>query len=145
MDFYALGTEDMYAHGGTNTSSTDPRNWGRGMFTGKDEDMFKFKVPQLYNLADYTHFFHGSSKTTLEDVIDFKVRARSENKSVEQSRISSSFRPLFLDEEQKANLVDFLRNALHDEDVQRFVPESVLSGYCFPNNDKMSREEMGCD
>lgn len=145
MKFYALGTSDMYQNGGVNTSADDPRNLGRGMFTGMEKDYYKFKVPQLYNLKDYTHFFHGSSKTSIEDVIEFKMKAVSENPRVDNDRLSVRFAPLDLTEEDKSHLIDFLRNALHDDQVQRFVPESVLSGNCYPNNDWLSKKHLGCD
>ena len=70
MQFFALGPNDMYNFGGLNTSADDPRNLGRGMFTGREEDNYKFKVPQLYNLKAYESFFHGSSKYHIEDVVD---------------------------------------------------------------------------
>jgi cytochrome c peroxidase len=75
MNFYALGTKDMYEIGGLNTSAEDPRILGRGMFTGREEDMYAFMVPQLYNLKNYVSFFHGSSKSSIEEVMDFKLRA----------------------------------------------------------------------
>lgn len=146
MTFHALGTADMYEFGGLNTSADDPRNLGRGMFTGRDEDMNRFKVPQLYNLADYTHFFHGSSKTSIEDVIDFKVRAQSENGQVSDERLSTFFKPLDLDEAEKFYLAQFLRYSLHDPGMEeRYMPSSVLSGMCFPNNDIMARRDMDCE
>jgi cytochrome c peroxidase len=145
MEFHALGTPDMYEFGGLNTWENDPRNLGRGMFTGKEEDNYKFKVPQLYNLADFTHYFHGSSKTSIEDVIEFKAKAQSENSHVENSRLSNVFKPLDLTPADKMHLSLFLKNALHDKGTERYMPESVLSGYCFPNNDIMARKEMGCD
>ncbi|MFT6809532.1 MAG: cytochrome c peroxidase [Saprospiraceae bacterium] len=75
MNFYALGTKDMYEIVGLNTSAEDPRILGRGMFTGREEDMYAFMVPQLYNLKNYVSFFHGSSKSSIEEVMDFKLRA----------------------------------------------------------------------
>jgi len=145
MDFYALGTKDMYELNVFNTGPRDERNYGRGMFTGKSKDLFKFKVPQLYNLKDYTHFFHGSSKTSIYEVLDFKVKAQSENRFVPQRDVANKFRPIDLSNEEIEHLADFLLNALYDDDVQRFVPEKVLSGYCFPNNDWLSREDTDCD
>ncbi len=144
MNFHALGTPDMYTVGGMNTGPDDPRNLGRGMFTGEDFDMYRFKVPQLYNLKDYAAYFHGSSKSSLAEVVDFKVKAKSENPQVADSRISASFEPLNLTAEEKSKLIDFLENALYDAEVQRYVPESVLSGNCFPNNDPVARDDMGC-
>ena len=143
MDFYALGTRDMYEIGGLNTSADDPRIRGRGMFTGREEDMFKFKVPQLYNLKDYATFFHGSSKTSIEDVVAFKLKAKSENPKVSDEQVDLI--PRDLTEQEISDLIDFLTNALYDPNMDRYAPESVLSGYCFPNNDAQSRIDIGCE
>lgn len=145
MRFHALGTQDMYELGGLNTGPDDPRILGRGMFTGKAEDMYRFKVPQLYQLKEYATFFHGSSKSSLAAVIDFKMKATSENPLVSNDRLSPSFRSLELSEEEKSQLIDFLENALYDAEMDRYVPTSVLSGNCFPNNDAQSKRDLGCE
>lgn len=145
MSFHALGTQDMYQFGGLNTADDDPRNLGRGMFTGREADMYRFKVPQLYNLKDYEFYFHGSSKASVRSVIEFKMKAESENPHVPNERLSSLFKPVSLDYAEISYLEDFLTNALHDANVERFMPSSVLSGYCFPNNDVLSRQDLGCD
>ena len=142
MKFYALGTADMYQFGGLNTSADDPRITGRGMFTGDENDMFKFKVPQLYNLKDYASFFHGSSKTSIEDVVEFKVKAKSENPYVDDNKVALA--PKELTDEEKADLVEFLRYGLYDSKMERYMPDEVLSGNCFPNNDEQSQIDMGC-
>jgi cytochrome c peroxidase len=133
----------MHAVGGLNTEEDDPRYLGRGMFTGDEDDMYAFKVPQLYNLKDYVSFFHGSSKTSIEDVVDFKIAATSENEKVNQDRLAIS--PLILTGEERSNLIDFLTNALHDGNMNRYVPDSIQSGLCFPNNDPESRKDIGCN
>jgi cytochrome c peroxidase len=143
MNFFALGTQDMYEIGGLNTSSEDDRIRGRGMFTGKEEDMFKFKVPQLYNLKDYVTFFHGSSKNKIEDVVDFKLKAESENTNVPDHKMALT--PRDLTEGEREDLIDFLTNALHDRNMERYAPESVLSRFCFPNNDETSKRDIGCE
>ena len=143
MNFYSLGTTDMYEIGGLNTSADDPRNLGRGMFTGKSYDMFKFRVPQLYNLRDYATFFHGSSKSSIEEVIEFKIAAKSENPNVPDEMMAIT--PIDLTQKERSDLIDFLTYGLYDYDMERYAPESVLSGYCFPNNDDISKEDMGCE
>lgn len=143
MNFYAIGTSDMYEHGGLNTSATDPRIQGRGMFTGRESDMFKFKVPQLYNLKNYVSYFHGSSKTSLEDVVDFKLKAKSENPFVSDSRVA--LLPRELSDDEKQDLLNFLRDGLHDNNMERYMPSSVLSGLCFPNNDIQAQQDMNCN
>lgn len=145
MNFHALGTKDMYELGGLNTSAEDPRILGRGMFTGKEEDMYRFKVPQLYNLRDYATYFHGSSKTTIAEVVEFKMKAVSENPLVPDEKLSPLFRPFGLSPTELGQLIDFLENGLYDPYTDRYVPESVLSGNCFPNNDEVSRQQLGCE
>jgi len=143
MNFYALGTADLYEIGGLNTSADDVRIRGRASFTQEASDMFKFKVPQLYNLQDYETFFHGSSKESIEEVLEFKMNALSENVHVAQDMMELS--PVYLTEQEQGQLIDFLSNALYDDNMNRYVPTGVLSGYCFPNNDTQSRLDIGCE
>ena len=143
MNFYSLGTRDMHEIGGLNTSPSDSRNLGRGMFTGIESDMYKFKVPQLYNLKDYVSFFHGSSKSSIEAVVDFKLTAKSENPNVSNEMVAIT--PRQLTQKERSDLIDFLTYALYDYDMERYAPESVLSGNCFPNNDIVSKLDMDCD
>ena len=42
-------------------------------------------------------------------------------------------------------LVAFLENGLRDPNLNRYQPEEVLSGNCFPNNDQQSKAELGCN
>jgi len=145
MNFHALGTTDMYEVGGLNTGPDDVRNLGRGMFTGRPADMHNFKVPQLYNLKQYETFFHGSSKLSIREVVEFKLKAQSENPAVSTADLSPLFKPVDLTEEEINYLIDFLENALFDPNTNRFVPDAVLSGYCFPHNDPQARDDMGCE
>ena len=145
MEFYALGVNDLHMIGALNTGADDPKNLGRGGFTGDPQDMYKFKVPQLYNLKDAPFYFHGSSKQTLEEVIDYFDVAVPENPNVPGTQISNKFYPLSLTDEEKADLLAFLSNALNDPYLNRYVPPYVQSGYCFPNNDPISVEQMGCE
>jgi cytochrome c peroxidase len=143
--FYAIGVKDLYECGtAINTGVDDKRNFGRGGFTREEEDMYKFKVPQLYNMKDTPFLFHGSSKQSLEEVVDYFDAAVPENSRVPAAQIAPQFKPLGLTPEEKAGLVAFLGNALHDRDMYRYVPEQVLSGNCFPNNDPLSQQELGC-
>lgn len=143
MDFYALGAADLYEIGGLNTSADDPRILGRGAFTSTEEDMFKFKVPQLYNLQTYETFFHGSSKKSIEEVVDYKILAQSENALVPDAMMAIS--PIQLSGLERDQLIDFLSNGLYDDNMERYVPSGVLSGNCFPNNDAQSRIDIGCN
>jgi cytochrome c peroxidase len=144
-NFYAIGVEDLYKTGAINTSRDDIKNWGRGEFTGRAEDRYKFKVPQLYNLEDSPHYFHGASKTSLEEVVEYFNNATPENEDVPPIQISPGFKPLNLTGQEKRDLVAFLKNALRDPNLDRYVPDSVLSGNCFPNNDVFSQNDLGCE
>ena len=145
-DFYALGVNDLYETGEAfNTGPDDQRNFGRGFFTKRDEDMFKFKVPQLYNVAASTHFFHGSSKRTMREVVEYFNDGVPENSRVPAANIAPQLHPLNMTETEIDELTLFLEKSLIDQNIERYVPESVLSGNCFPNNDPASRVAIGCD
>ena len=144
LEFHALGVNDMDQIPSFNTSAEDRRNLGRGGFTLREEDNFKFKVPGLYNVGDSEHYFHGASKRTLEEVIEYFNEAVKENQRVPDSQISEKFNALRLTDEEKYHLLEFLRVGLKDPDLIRYKPESVPSGLCFPNNDYQSKIDLGC-
>ncbi len=145
MNFYALGVNDLHMIGAFNTDASDKKNLGRGGFTHNEEDMYKFKVPQLYNLKDAPFFFHGSSKETLDEVIDYFNDGVGENPNVPEEQISQVFVPLGLTGDEKADLKAFLADALHDGNLERYRPQVIRSGNCYPNNDPFSRQDLGCD
>ena len=143
--FIAIGVNDLFQIGGAlATDAQDDKNLGRAGFTGIERDEYKFKVPQLYNLKDAHFYFHGSSKNTLKEVVEYFNEGIPENTAVPLNAISPNFVPLNLTETEVDDLVAFLKNSLFDAGYQRFVPEEVLSGNCFPNNDESSREDLGC-
>ncbi|MBT8191469.1 MAG: hypothetical protein KJO29_13645, partial [Bacteroidia bacterium] len=79
-EFHALGVKDMDQNEAcVFAKADDRRNLGRGGFTLEDSDLYKFRVPGLYNTGDYSFYFHGSSKTSLEAVIEYKLAAIAEN------------------------------------------------------------------
>ncbi len=144
--FFALGVNNLYQSGHLvfRTGATDRRNLGRGGFTYREEDMHKFKVPQLYNLKDVDFYFHGASKTSLRAVVDYFNAGIPENPLVPASQITALFHPLNLTKEEVTDLVDFLENGLFDPNLARYAPAQTMSGNCFPNNDYPSRVETGC-
>ncbi|MEO6760294.1 MAG: cytochrome c peroxidase [Saprospiraceae bacterium] len=144
MTFQGVGVEDLFENGGLKTSLADRRNMGRGGFTGREEDMFHFRVPQLYNLGDSGPYFHGSSKKHLREVIEYFNAGIPENPRVPASQLSPFFIPLHLTNAEIKDLEAFIGDGLHDPNLQRYVPDKVLSGNCFPNNDPVSKYDMGC-
>jgi len=145
--FFAIGVNNLYQSGFEVfvTGPNDKRNLGRGGFTGREEDMHKFKVPQLYNLRDVGFYFHGSSKRTLKEVVEYFNEGISENPTVPASQISGFIRPLGLTATEIDELVEFLAYGLFDPNLDRYVPVNTMSGNCFPNNDPLSTIEMGCN
>ena len=145
-EFHAVGVKDMYdLEGAFNTSVDDLRNFGRGGFTKKEEDLYKFKVPSLYNMKDSPFYFHGSSKHTLWGVVEYFNDAVVENPRIDAKYMSPFFHPLNLNVIEIQQLVAFLSDGLRDPQLSRYVPEYVLSGNCIPNNDPVSKVTMGCD
>ena len=145
-EFYALGVNDLHEiETSFNTSPEDPRNLGRGEYSGEQEDMFKFKIPQLYNLGDAPFYFHGSSKTDLQSVVEYFNDGVPENANVPMDYIARQFRPLHMTDQEVDDLTVFLEKSLRDPDLDRYVPTSLPSGNCFPNNDNTSIVELGCN
>lgn len=144
-EFHALGVNDMYQQPSYSTEESDFRNLGRGGFTRKDEDLYKFKVPGIYNIADSDFFFHGASVKKIEDLVEYFNEAKPENEKVPESQISSKFKPLNLTEEEKKHLVQFIKVGLSDPNLTRYKPSSVPSGKCFPNADPQSLIDLGCN
>ncbi len=145
MEFAALGVEDLFENGGLGTDVSDKKNLGRGGFTGRAEDMFKFRVPQLYNLKNSPFYFHGSSHHTLRDVVQYFNLGIRENNRVPESQISQYFHPLSLSDDEVDDITAFISGGLYDSNLDRYVPESVLSGNCIPNNDPFSQIDLGCE
>lgn len=145
-EFYSLGVKNLYESGlAVATDENDIRNFGRGGFTQKVEDMHKFKVPQLYNMRETPFYFHGSSKRSMMEVIDYFNAGIPENENIPVENIAPQFHPLNLTHIEKIELIEFMENALWDDGYNRYVPEFVLSGNCFPNNDPVSRVDLGCE
>lgn len=143
--FFAIGfgdfdTSDERIHG--EVSSNDRR--GRGGFTGKVEDNFKFKIPQLYNLADSNVFGHGARLHSIRGVVEYKNHAVPHN-SLLDHELSDQFVPLYLSNEEVDYLTEFLESALYDANLERYVPNQLPTASCFPVSDALSREHLGCD
>ncbi len=147
MSFEAIGMMDMIqtADLSFQLSPDGGDRLGRGGFTGREADNYKFKVPQLYNLKDSPFYGHGSSMRSIQATIEYKNQAIKENPDVPDTQLSPDFKPLNLSDAEINALTEFVENALHDPRLDRYVPESVLSGNCFPFNDPLARDQLGCD
>ena len=147
MDFSALGMRDLLqaGHNSFQTSEMGGDRLGRGGFTGLQADNYKFKVPQLYNLKDSPFYGHGSSFFSIKEVVDYKNRAIKENPDVPDEYLSSEFQPLNLTDTEINLITEFIENGLYDNNLNRYLPERILSGFCFPFNDPMARSQTGCN
>ena len=108
---------------------------------------FRFRTPTLRNVALTAPYMHNGMLETLEDVLEFYDRGRSENPNVAdrrrrradddddvpgtqiaRGRLSGGFRGVDnMSEREMADIVAFLE-ALTDPDFDRTVPERVPSG-----------------
>lgn len=145
--FHAFGVKDLYQNTDATTYKTNVNNvenLGRGGFTGNTTDMYKFKVPQLYNVKDSPFEGHGGSFSSVREVVAYKNAGIAENPNVPASQLSPYFIPLNLTEEQIDQIADFIENGLHDNNLIRYVPTNLPSGLCFPNADVQSITDLGC-
>lgn len=145
MRFEALGMKDLFQDSAALNAAVDSlSNLGRAGFTRRGTDLFRFKVPQLYNLIDAPFYGHGGSFTEIRDVVSYKNRAQPENPNVRRRFLSAQFQPLGLTEDEINALTAFLTSALRDSTLVRYLPERLPSGACFPNNDSQSQADIGC-
>ena len=141
--FFAVGFGDL----DTNDiigEVADGVRLGRGGFTGDPADNYKFKVPQLYNLADVGVFGHGGSFSSVREVVEYKNIGVAQNDAANDN-LDYRFVPLGLSSTQIDNLVEFLEVSLRDPDLMRYEPASLPSGLCVINNDETSKTDLGCD
>ncbi len=146
MTFHALGMNDFSGPDIFGTGRTNPESLGRGGFTGDPQDLYKFKTPQLYNLTDSPFYGHGGDLNSVREVVVYKNLATPDNSNVPTSQLASEFVPLGLSVAEVNDLTAFLEDGLYDPDLTRYEPTTLLpSGLCTPNNDAISRAELGCD
>ncbi|MFK8056650.1 MAG: cytochrome-c peroxidase [Saprospiraceae bacterium] len=147
MSFHAYGMNDLHDNPEPviGSMASQAAHKGRGGFTLVEDDMYKFKTPQLYNLADSRFYGHGSSFRSVRDVIEYKSNGQSQNERVPANKLSSNFTALNLSQQQIKDLTAFLEDGLRDPNLKRYTPESLLSGKCFPNADALSQADMGCN
>ncbi len=145
MEFHAIGMGDLVNGSNViNVKDDMPVHKGRGGFTGNPDEDYQFKVPQLYNLKDSPFYGHGSTFHSIEEVLKYKNEAVKQNQNVPDAQLSNLFRPKGMSETEIKQLTDFIENALYDSELSRYVPTSLPSGNCFPNNDALSRVDLDC-
>jgi len=88
---------------GSDRENPDP---GRKKVTGADEDMGKFRVPHLRNVAETWPYFHDGSVEKLEDAVRFMAGGGRDNPHLAAS--FKGMKELNLTDDQIADLVAFL-------------------------------------
>lgn len=142
--FMAIGFADLDTSDPNITGAvTENDAKGRGGFTGRAEDNYKFKVPQLYNLKDSNVFGHGGSFTSVRQVVLYKNAGVSQ-KRLADDLLDERFVPLNLNEDEIDALVAFLEEGLYDPNLERYTPDALPSGSCFPVADAQSVVDLNC-
>ncbi len=144
IGFHALGMNDLSGDG-VRSIVDETTKKGRGGFTKNPAEDYAFKTPTLYNLKDVAFLGHGGSFKNVKEVITYKNTAIAENSNVPEDKLSDQFTPLGLTDIEIDQLTAFVENGLYDNNLDRYVPESLPTGQCFPNADPKSREDMGCN
>ncbi len=142
--FHALGMEDLTGPGILGVPN-DKIALGRGDFAGDESLNFAFKTPQLYNLRGVDALGHGGTFSSVREVIAYKNAAIPQKTTLEARQLSPQFQPLGLTEAEIFAITAFIEDALYDPNLDRYVPSSLPSGFCFPNNDPVSRQDLGCE
>ena len=138
IGFNDFSPDDRQIHGAIDEKT----KLGRGGFTGIESDNYKFKIPQLYNLADSNVFGHGASFKSVRQVIEYKNRAKAQNRAA--TNLSVHFRPLELNHTEISDLTAFIEEALYDSWLERYVPSKLPENNCFPVADMQSAIDLGC-
>ncbi len=106
----APGVIVQVKHDHLKTSSEIPQNdVGRFEITEDPKDSWKYKTPSLRNLAISAPYMHDGSLTTLEDVVEFYNKGGDDNPEKDPL-----IKPLDLTDEEKAELVAFLKTLTGD-------------------------------
>ena len=82
---------------------------GRFAVTGRDDDRGAFKTPTLREVGRTAPYMHDGSLPTLEDVVEFYNRGGNANPHLDEE-----LRPLNLDDDEKKDLIEFLRSLSGD-------------------------------
>ncbi len=132
--YYALGLKDMTIEFGLPPDENTQK--GRGGFTGRAEDAYKFKVPQLYNLKRLVSLGHGGSfvsddqQSALEKMMRYKLKGQAENLRVPSSQLARQFVAMAevdFSEQEIQQLLAFVADGLEDPNLARYEPRDLPS------------------
>ncbi len=91
-------------------SNKNTSELGRFVVTDEYRDMGSFKTPTLRNINETAPYMHDGSQQTLEDVVEFyNLGGLLEEGDPVNAFQSGGIRPLNLNDQQKEDLVEFLK------------------------------------
>jgi cytochrome c peroxidase len=96
-------TNGAFANVGIGMDKKEP-DWGRFDYTKREADRGAFKTPTLRDIANTGPYMHDGSLKTLEEVVEHYNKGGIKNKWLHQD-----VRPLELNDQQKKDLVEFLK------------------------------------
>ncbi|MEZ5425712.1 MAG: cytochrome c peroxidase [Pyrinomonadaceae bacterium] len=112
----ALLTDQNFHNIGVRPQSEDG---GRFNVTGLEEDRARFKTPPLRNVELHAPYMHNGRFATLEEVVEFYNRGGDfDATNIDHGVI----RPLNLSQDEKDQLVAFLKRPMTDERVRNELP-----------------------
>ena len=82
----------------------DEPDLGRFVVTNNEQDKGAFKTPTIRNVALTAPYMHDGSQATLEEVVEWYAKGGHPN-----PHLSDKIKPLALTEQEKADLVEFMR------------------------------------
>jgi cytochrome c peroxidase len=97
-------TDELFHNSGVGMDLEKP-DLGRFIETKNDTDLGKFKTPTLRDIARTSPYMHNGTLRSLREVIDFYDKG-----GIVNDNLSIHIKPLNLTEEEKGNLIDFLRS-----------------------------------
>lgn len=100
-------SDEQYHNIGVGMESAEP-DLGRYAQTKDEKDMGAFKTPTCRNVADSGPYMHDGSQKTLEEVIEWYDKGGHAN-----PHLSDKMKKLALTQDEKTELVAFLREGLH--------------------------------
>jgi len=120
------GADCFHCHGGAlftnhrfhNNGLPITEDLGLGKITGKKEDLYKFSVPSLRNIAVTAPYMHDGRFDTLEEVIDFYSGAPHRSTTLDPNISKHGGKGLNLTEREKADLIAFL-SSLTDKKLEK--------------------------
>ena len=115
-----------------------PESKGRGGFTGKAADLYKFKNAAVIQSLKMRFTATVATSTSIEQVIRY-INTTGAPSNVLATQLAKQFVPLNLNDDEIAKLVAFVKDALYDPNLSRYAPASLPSGDCIPNNDAQSK------